>query len=106
MRIGINVFVREAKSLLPDGPEADDQDYMAVISQLHQSEMKDLLMGFIGTINSAAGDPNEACMSSNLSRFLDGYITLTDSIYCCSQGGCAQAVRSAEVQGGYWDQGQ
>ena len=35
---------------------------MAAISQLHQSEMKDLLMGFIGSLNTS-GDSNEACMS-------------------------------------------
>jgi hypothetical protein len=34
---------------------------MAVISELHQAEMKDLLMGFIGSLNTGAGDPNEAC---------------------------------------------
>jgi hypothetical protein len=79
---------------------------MAVISQLHHSEMKDLLMGFIGTINSAAGDPNEACTSSTLSLVLSGDITLTDSIHCCSQGRCSQAISSSKVQGGYWDQGQ
>jgi len=37
------------------------QNYMAAISQLHQSEMKDLLMGFIGSLNTS-GDSNEACM--------------------------------------------
>jgi hypothetical protein len=35
---------------------------MAAISQLHQSEMKDLLMGFIGSLNTG-GEVNEACMS-------------------------------------------
>jgi hypothetical protein len=34
---------------------------MAAISQLHQSEMKDLLMGFIGSLNTG-GESNEACM--------------------------------------------
>jgi len=40
------------------------QNYMAAISQLHQSEMKDLLMGFIGSLNTG-GDSNEACTSSS-----------------------------------------
>lgn len=40
--------------------EADKQNYMAAISQLHQSEMKDLLMGFIGSLNTS-GDSSEAC---------------------------------------------
>jgi hypothetical protein len=35
---------------------------MAAISQLHQSEMKDLLMGFIGSLNTG-GESNEPCMS-------------------------------------------
>ena len=35
---------------------------MAAISQLHQNEMKELLMGFIGSLNTG-GDANEACMS-------------------------------------------
>lgn len=33
---------------------------MAAISQLHQSEMKELLMGFISSLNTG-GDANEAC---------------------------------------------
>jgi hypothetical protein len=36
------------------------QNYMAAISQLHQAEMKELLMGFIGSLNTG-GDTNEAC---------------------------------------------
>jgi len=35
---------------------------MAAISQLHQAEMKELLMGFIGSLNTG-GDTNEACES-------------------------------------------
>jgi len=34
---------------------------MSTISQLHQSEMKDMLMNFMGSLNATAiGDPNEA----------------------------------------------
>ena len=33
---------------------------MAAASQLHQSEMKDLLMGFIGLLNTG-GEVSEAC---------------------------------------------
>ena len=39
---------------------------MAAISQLHQAEMKELLMGFIGSLNTG-GDTNEACTSISLS---------------------------------------
>jgi hypothetical protein len=42
------------------------QNYMAAISQLHQAEMKELLMGFIGSLNTG-GDTNEACASISLS---------------------------------------
>jgi len=38
---------------------------MAAISQLHQAEMKELLMGFIGSLNTG-GDTNEACASFTL----------------------------------------
>jgi len=41
------------------------QNYMAAISQLHQAEMKELLMGFIGSLNTG-GDTNEACASFTL----------------------------------------
>ena len=43
-----------------------NQNYMAAISQLHQAEMKELLMGFIGSLNTG-GDTNEACTSGSLS---------------------------------------
>lgn len=36
---------------------------MGAISQLHQSEMKDLLMGLMRDVNSA-GEPNDACGST------------------------------------------
>ncbi|WWC58251.1 uncharacterized protein I303_100789 [Kwoniella dejecticola CBS 10117] len=40
-------------------------NYMSTSSQLHQSEMKDLLMNFMGSLNSALGDAsNEASFSS------------------------------------------
>jgi hypothetical protein len=42
------------------------QNYMAAISQLHQAEMKELLMGFIGSLNTG-GDTNEACKSVSVS---------------------------------------
>nr|XP_019014642.1 exocyst protein [Kwoniella pini CBS 10737]OCF53423.1 exocyst protein [Kwoniella pini CBS 10737] len=42
-------------------------NYMSTASQLHQSEMKDLLMNFMGTLNSALGDSsNDASFSSAL----------------------------------------
>jgi hypothetical protein len=35
---------------------------MSTISSLHQNEMKDMLMVFMGTLNaSSGGEPNEAC---------------------------------------------
>jgi hypothetical protein len=38
------------------------QDYFSTASALHQSEMKDMLMGHMGTVKSlTGGEPNEAC---------------------------------------------
>ncbi|WWD22409.1 hypothetical protein CI109_106900 [Kwoniella shandongensis] len=40
-------------------------NYMSTISQLHQSEMKDMLMNFMASLNATAGDhSNEAAFSS------------------------------------------
>lgn len=37
------------------------QNYMSSVSQLHQNEIKDLLMGYIGQLQPGTGDRNEAC---------------------------------------------
>jgi hypothetical protein len=43
------------------GDADDGKHYMSSVSQLHASEMKDLLMNFMTTLNSTAGgEPNEA----------------------------------------------
>ena len=40
----------------------NNQDYMSTISSLHQHEIKDMLMNFMGALNaSVGGEPNEAC---------------------------------------------
>jgi len=56
---------------------------MAAISQLHQSEMKDLLMGFIGSLNTG-GDSNEAC------EFSSGNVTW----FCADWSAFASAAKA------------
>lgn len=52
----------------PSEQNCQRQNYMSTISQLHQAEMKDLLMSFMATVNAASGEErNEAC------RFCDCY---------------------------------
>jgi hypothetical protein len=42
--------------------QIDGQSYMSTISSLHQSEIKDMLLTFLGTLKATAtGEPNEAC---------------------------------------------
>lgn len=44
------------------------QSYMSTISSLHQSEIKDMLFTFMGTLKATAtGEPNEACGSTSRS---------------------------------------
>ncbi|WVQ80381.1 hypothetical protein IAT38_002486 [Cryptococcus sp. DSM 104549] len=62
MYTGLVLYVKEMDE---DRYQKLCSNYMSTISQLHQSEMKDMLMNFMGSLNATSGDAgNDAAFST------------------------------------------